>query len=202
MLIGLTGAVCSGKSLVSGELARLGCRVIDADLSAREICIQGKDAYNELVAAFGSGILRDDKAIDRAALGKIVFSDPVKLKTLGNITHPRIRQRIRERIEEIRGADKNAVIVVDAALLIENGLYKEMEKVIVVCADEKTIIKRLARRSGLSEKEAIIRIRSQMPLDEKKRYADYVVDNNGTMEETTCAVRRIYEELAALSSKE
>lgn len=195
MLIGLTGAVCSGKSLVSKELARLGCQVIDADLCAREICARGKDAYNEIIAAFGSGILRDDKAIDRASLGKIVFSDPVKLKTLGSITHPRIRQRIRERIEEIQGADKNAIIVVDAALLIENGLHKEMQKVIVVCADEKTIIARLARRNGLSEKEALIRIRSQMPLDEKKRLADYVVDNNGGREETFRAVRRIYEGL-------
>ncbi|MBI5236258.1 MAG: dephospho-CoA kinase [Deltaproteobacteria bacterium] len=198
MLIGLTGTVCSGKSLVSKELARLGCRVIDADLLAKEVCAVGTSAYDEIAAAFGSGILMDDKAIDREALGKMVFSDPAKLKTLGHITHPRIRQRIRERIGEIQRADKNAIIVVDAALLIENGLYKEMQKVVVVCADEKTVIKRLVRRNGLNEKEAMLRIRSQLSLEEKKRLADYVVDNNGNMDETRSAVRRLYEELAGI----
>lgn len=201
MLIGLTGAVCSGKSLVSGELARLGCRVVDADAVAREICARGEYAYNEIIAAFGDGILKDDKSIDRKALGKIVFSDPVKLKTLGDITHPMIRRRIRERIEEIRGADKNAIIVLDAALLIENKLHKEVQKVIVVWADEKTIIARLARRNNLSEKEAILRIRSQMPLNEKKRLADYLIDNNGSKKEALQAARHIYDALAGPNAK-
>jgi dephospho-CoA kinase len=196
MTVGLTGGIASGKSLVAGELKRLGAHIIDADLISREVVEAGKPAHGEIVAAFGPGVLLEDGGIDRKKLGSIVFSDPAKLQRLNAITHPRIRDRIRERVAEIERAHPAPLIVIDAALLIEGGLYKEMSKVIVVYADEKKQAERLCERDGLGPVEARKRIESQMPLKKKREYADYVIDNNGTVKETLERVREVYRELA------
>ena len=177
MLIGLTGGIASGKSLVAEELKRLGAYLIDADEIAREVVKTGLPAYNEIVKEFGEKILNPDKTINRKELGRIVFSNPELRKRLEQITHPRIRKKIEAEISAIKAKNPKAVIVVDAALLIEGGLYKKMDKVIVVCADEKTQIKRLTERDGLAIEDAKNRIASQMPLKEKRRYADFVIEN-------------------------
>ncbi len=196
MTVGLTGGIASGKSLVADELERLGARIVDADLVSREVVRPGTPAHAGIVEAFGPEVLLEDGGIDRKKLGSIVFSDPRKLEILNSITHPRIRERIRELVSEARRADPSALIVIDAALLIEGGLFREMSKVIVVYADEKTQTERLARRDRITPEEAQKRIRSQMPLKEKLKYADYVIDNNGEPESTLERVREVYGELA------
>ena len=197
MLIGLTGGIASGKSLVAGELKRLGAYLIDADEIAREVVKTGLPAYNEIVKEFGEKILNPDKTINRKELGRIVFSNPELRKRLEQITHPRIRKKIEAEISAIKAKNPKAVIVVDAALLIEGGLYKKMDKVIVVCADEKTQIKRLTERDGLAIEDAKNRIASQMPLKEKRRYADFVIKNveGKSREEVKEEVKRVFDRL-------
>ncbi|HAG50603.1 MAG TPA: dephospho-CoA kinase [Deltaproteobacteria bacterium] len=197
MLIGLTGGIASGKSLVAGELKRLGAYLIDADEIAREVVKRGLPAYSEIVKEFGEKILNPDKTINRKELGRIVFSNPELRKRLEQITHPRIRKKIEAEISAIKAKNPKAVIVVDAALLIEGGLYKKMDKVIVVCADEKTQIKRLTERDGLAIEDAKNRIASQMPLKEKRRYADFVIENveGKSREEVKEEVKRVFDRL-------
>lgn len=177
MLIGLTGGIASGKSLIAEKLKRLGAYLIDADEIAREMVMPGLPAYQNIVKEFGEGILNPDKTINRKALGAIVFSNPKLRNRLEQITHPGILGEIDKRVLAIKDKDTKAIIVVDAALLIEVGLYKKMDKVIVVYADEKTQIARLMKRDGLSYNEAKKRISAQMNLNEKKKYADFVIEN-------------------------
>ncbi|MFQ5441722.1 MAG: dephospho-CoA kinase [Thermodesulfobacteriota bacterium] len=195
MVVGLTGGAATGKSLVSEELKRLGAAVVDADLIAREVLSKGTPAYKDTIGSFGEGVKLADGSIDRKALGEIVFSSPEKLALLESITHPRIREIIRTRVEELKEKRKGSLIVVDAALLIEKGLYKEMDAVIVVYADRPTQIARLKKRNGLSEREAALRISAQVPVEEKLKYADYVIDNSGAPAETLKAVGELYSAL-------
>ena len=177
MLIGLTGGIASGKSLAAEELKRLGAHLIDADEIAREVVKTGLPAYNEIVKEFGEKILNPDKTINRKELGRIVFSNTELRRRLERITHPRIQEKIDKYIKEIKGRNPDAIIVVDAALLIEAGLHKKMDKIIVVYAEEKIQIERLMKRDGFTIKDAKNRISAQMPLTEKRRYADFVIEN-------------------------
>lgn len=195
MLIGLTGGIASGKSLAAEELKRLGAYLIDADEIAREMVMPGLPAYQNIVKEFGEGILNPDKTINRKALGAIVFSNPKLRKRLEQITHPSILEEIDKRVFAIKDKDPKAIIVVDAALLIEVGLHKKMDNVIVVYADEKTQIARLMKRDGLTKDEAKDRISAQMNLNEKKKYADFVIENVEGMgrKEVKEEVKRIFE---------
>lgn len=195
LIIGITGGVAAGKTLVAAEFVRLGAYLIDADVVAREVVSIDTPAYREIIAEFGSGVLLADGAIDRKTLGRIIFTEAVRRAALNRITHPRIRSRITELSDEYRRAGDRPFIVIDAALLIENGLYKLLDKVIVVDAPAATLIERMSSRDGLSEAEAKARLAAQMPLAEKRQYADYVIYNGGTREETLEAVARIYAEL-------
>lgn len=197
MVVGLTGGIASGKSIVSGEFKKLGAVVIDADLIAREIVEPGQPALPEIEKEFGPSVINGDGTLDRKALGDMVFSDPEKLKRLNRITHPRIIERQRRMIEEIKGAHKDPLIVVDAAILIEAGEYRNMDRVIVVYADEDKQVERLSHRNGLTTQEAEKRVKAQMPLKEKVLYADYVIDNNGGIEETRQRARDLYMKLSA-----
>lgn len=197
MLIGLTGGIASGKSLVAEALKRLGAHLIDADEIAREVVKPGLPAYLDIVKEFGEGILDPDKTINRKALGKLVFSNPEIRKRLEQITHPRILDEINKNVKAVKGKNPDAIIVVDAALLIEVGLYKKMDKVIVVYADEKTQIERMMKRDGFTMDEAKNRISAQMPLQEKRKYADFVIENVEGMgkEEVREEVKRIFDRL-------
>lgn len=177
MLIGLTGGIASGKSLVAEELKRLGAYLIDADEIAREVVQPDFPAYKEIVKEFGEKILNPDKTINRKMLGQIIFSDTKLRKKLEQITHPGILSEIDKRIAAIKNKKPDATIVVDAALLIEVGLHKKMDKVIVVYADEKTQMDRLMKRDGITMDDAKNRISAQMPLREKRKYADFVIEN-------------------------
>ncbi len=195
LVIGLTGGIATGKTLVSNIFKRLGARVIDLDEIAREVVRPGLPAWREIVEAFGQGILIQGGEIDRKRLGEIVFNNPDLLKKLNAITHPRILEEARRRIERIRREEPDAIIIVDAALLVESGYHQEMDRVIVVYADEEVQLERLMRRNGLSREEAEKRVRAQMPIEEKLSYADYVIQNNGSVEETEREVIDLFKRL-------
>lgn len=189
VLIGLTGGIASGKSTISKMLKELGAEVIDADLVAREVIQPRSAAWREMVEAFGKGILNDDRTINRRRLGNVVFPDPKAVEKLNSITHPRIIRRIEDRIEDARKRGIN-VLVIDAPLLIESGMVPMVDEVWVVMVDPDTQISRLMTRDHFTFQEAINRLNSQMPLEEKLRYAHRVINNKGTPEETRAEVVR------------
>jgi dephospho-CoA kinase len=195
LIVGLTGGWATGKTLVAEEFKRLGAYLVDADEIAREITRPGTPAYREIAREFGGKIIKPDGTIDRKALGRIVFSDPARLKRLNEITHPRIIHEMEVLIEELKKEHPGEVIVVDAPLLIEVGLDKKMDKVVVVYADEVTQIERIMKREGISREEAKRRIGAQLPTKNKAGLADFVIDGNGGVDETVKAVKSIYERL-------
>ncbi len=199
--IGLTGGIASGKSTVSREFEKLGAVIIDADQIARELIAPHKPLWRKLIDRFGNEIQRGDLSIDRLTLGKRVFADKTEREALNRIMHPEIKGEIHRRLREIRKGNPDAVVLVDAALLIETGTVKEMDKVIVVSANQSNQIKRLVERDGLTKDEAMCRIRAQMPQGEKLKYADYVVNTDGSLEEIRKRVRSIYGEVMALGAR-
>lgn len=191
-VIGLTGNIACGKSLVASMFESLGAKVIDFDDIARTIVEPGEPAWNEIVDAFGRDILNPDDTINRKALGDIIFNNPQKREILNNITHPKIVQHTRESVEEYRN-DNIDLVIIEAALIVERGGLKDLiEKLLVVIADEESQLERLTKRNGLSREEAISRINSQMPTEEKVEYADYIIDNSGTEEETKKQVKNLW----------
>jgi dephospho-CoA kinase len=197
LLVGLTGGIGTGKSTVSTMLRALGAVVIDADVLAREVVAPGEPTLARIVAEFGRGILRADGTLDRRALGAIVFADPAKRKRLEALTHPQIRERFASRLAEIAAHGFHGIAFFDAPVMIESGTYKNMDRLVVVVADEATQIARLMERDRMSRDEALARIRSQMPLSEKARLADYVIDNSGDRAITEKQVKRMYAALTA-----
>ena len=197
LLVGLTGGVGTGKSAVSRMLRDLGCLIIDADLLAREVVEPGEPAYDKIVAEFGKQILEADGRIDRKKLGALVFADPAKRKRLEEFTHPEIRQRQAGILAELLTEGFEGLVIFDAALLLETGGAKNMDRLIVVYASEATQLRRLMLRDNLSEAEAREKIRSQMPLSLKVKQAHHVVDNSGTREETDRRVREVHQALLA-----
>lgn len=198
MIVGLTGGVASGKSLVAGEFKNLGALMIDADEIAREVVCPGKDAYEAVVREFGKKVLKGDGSIDRGRLGKIVFSDQRRLEKLNAITHPPIMRRIVELMESLRDARPGEIIVLNAPLLIEVGLHKTVDTVVVVYANEENQLLRLRKRDNLGEEEAKARMNAQIPLSKKLGYADFVINNNGAREDTLEQARKVYSMLASM----
>jgi dephospho-CoA kinase len=191
-VIGLTGGIASGKSLVARILEQLGAVVIDADQLAREVVIPCQPAYHAIVEAFGERILDRDLTIDRKALGKIVFADPVARIRLEAITHPAIRALAEEKIAELRRAGTGIVFYM-APLLVEAGAASRVDEIWVVYADAETQLKRLMARDGIGRGEAGQRLAAQMPIEEKKKYGRVVIDNRGTPEELERQVREAWE---------
>ncbi|MDH4164506.1 MAG: dephospho-CoA kinase [Nitrospirota bacterium] len=195
LLVGLTGGIASGKSIVTHMLRELGAHVIDADKIVHELLAPGQDANREVIEHFGQEVRLSDGAIDRRKLGDIVFSDPDKRAWLNKCIHPRVYQAYHARARHIIERDPSAIVVLDAALLIETGYHKKMDRVIVVYAAPQDQLTRLMMRDHFTEEHALARIRSQMPLEEKRAVADYVIDNQGTREETEVQVRALFERL-------
>jgi len=195
LLVGLTGGIATGKSTVHDMLASPSVRVVDADALAREVVEAGTPAYARIVAEFGKDVLQPDGRLDRARLAEIVFSDEVKRKRLEAITHPAIRARFERIMADLEKAGFDGILVWDAALLVESGGSKNMDRVVVVTTDPATQLRRLIARDGCSEEAARARTASQMPLAVKARYADYVIDNSGTREQTDVRVREVYRAL-------
>jgi dephospho-CoA kinase len=192
LLVGLTGSIATGKSTVSRMFAHLGARVIDADLLAREVVMPGQPAYAGIVEEFGRQVVQEDGSLDRKALGAVVFADSAKRRRLEEITHPAIGARQRRILSVLDEEAFEGVVIWDAALLFEGGGTAKMARVDVVYADPETERRRLMERDGLSDADARARIASQMPIAEKAKLADHVIDNSGTREETERQVRAVY----------
>ena len=197
LLVGLTGSIATGKSTVSRMFAHLGARVIDADLLAREVVMPGQAAYARIVEEFGPQVVQEDGSLDRKALGALVFGDSAKRKRLEEITHPAIGLRQQRILSVFDEEAFEGVVIWDVALLYEGGGAAKMDRVVVVYADPETERRRLMERDGLSDADARARIASQMPIAEKAKLADYVIDNSGTREETERQVRTVYGALLA-----
>jgi len=183
LVIGLTGGIASGKSTVSAMFADMGITVIDADIEARLAVEPGEKAYNDIVSHFGAEILEEEGAINRQKLGSIIFNNEDKRLLLNSIVHPAVRERMAQKRELAEKANEKA-IVLDIPLLFESKLTGLVEKIILVYVDEDTQLERLMKRNGFSEAEALSRIKSQMPLKDKVKLADAVIDNGGSIEET------------------
>ena len=195
---GLTGGIACGKSTVAQVFREFGAHIIDADQVGHEMLLPSSAAFPEIVSRFGRGILDNAGQIDRKKLGPLVFADPVKLQQLNRIVHPRIIERIGELAAEHGKQNPEAVIIVDAALIYETGIPGRFVKTIVAWCRPEQQIERLIAKTGLSRDEADQRISSQMPAEEKRRRADFVIDCSGSLEETRRQVEALYPRLQQL----
>ena len=198
LLIGLTGGMGSGKSTVAEILKKKGAYILNADLICRELVEPGKPALQEIQDHFGKKVIQQDGQLDRSELSRIVFDDPSKKKVLENILHPKVFEEEQTRYEALCQKEGPVLVLVDAALLIESGNYRKMDKnIVVVCSDEERI-HRLLKRDTLTEAEILKRIKSQAPLSEKIKFADYVVDNNHDLQSLELEVDKVYTELVEI----
>jgi dephospho-CoA kinase len=194
-LFGLTGGVASGKSTVAQMSAELGAKVINADRLGHELIRAPQPAYHEIVSRFGFEVLDPQGEIDRGRLGALVFADPEKLRALNAILHPRIMERCDRLAEGFHLQDPHAVVLVDAALIYEANLAERFNKIVVTWCRPEQQFERLMARTGLSRAKAERRIAAQMPMEEKRRRADYVIDCSGELEQTRGQVVDLYPRL-------
>lgn len=189
MIIGLTGGIASGKTTVAELFKRKGAVVLDADVIAHRVIQRGSPVYRKVVRYFGTQILNSDGTINRRLLGDIVFSHPERLKRLNSFIHPEVIKVIEREIKKYK---KNKVIIIDAPLLIEAGLHQKVDRLVVVSCPRSVQLKRLLEEKALSVKEANLRIDSQMPLREKVKLADEVIDGAGSLKELRKKVNQIW----------
>ena len=195
LVIGLTGNFGTGKTTVSQMLAELGATIIDADKLGHELIQPDTETHREILAAFGSSILKPSGEIDRNKLGKLVFADAAALNKLNQIIHPRISETARQKIEEYRQAGIS-ILVLEAALLIEaDGLKHLVDQVWVTAAPEATIIRRLKNERGLKEEQVLTRLQAQMPSEEKAKQADVVIDTDCSLDELRTKVTELWHNL-------
>ena len=199
--VGLTGSIAVGKSFVSGVLAELGCRVVDADVVARRVVEPGAEGLRRIVEAFGEWVLRPDGTLDRAAVSAVIFRDEAKRELINSLLHPLIIAEQDELLRRWEVEDPRGVGVVDAALMIESGGHGRFDKLVVVHCRPEVQLERLMRRNNLSREEAAARIAAQMPQEEKLRYADFRVDTSGSFEETRRLTEGVYAELRKLADE-
>ena len=196
--VGLTGGLASGKSFFGMALAELGCFLIQADELGHQVMAKGAEAYGDIVREFGAEILAADGEIDRRALGGIVFAQPENLAKLNAIVHPVVRARERGLEAVFAARQAGGIVVIEAAILVETGSYRDFERLIVASCTREQQIERAMNRSHLSREEAENRLSRQMPLEQKVKYADYVIDTSGTKEHTLEQTRKIYASLRSL----
>jgi dephospho-CoA kinase len=197
--VGLTGGVAVGKSTVASMLRSHDCPVLDADTIGHELLESGQDGYHEAIAAFGKDILDSYGNIDRSKLGKLAFADPQKLKRLNEILHPRIHKVIMDWFAALSHSDAPEFAVVEAALLVESGMNKQLDKLIVCWCRPEQQIERLVER-GLTRAEIEQRIAAQMPNDEKLKLADATIDCSGTIQETERLVSLALDKLKRIAT--
>jgi dephospho-CoA kinase len=193
--VGLTGGMACGKSFVAAALGKLGCHIIEADDVGHEVLNPGGEAYDAVIDEFGDEILDERGMIDRARLGGLVFGDPAKLEKLNAIVHPAVRARASRQFREIGVRDPHGVVVYVAAILIESGAYKEVDKMIVVSCGREKQIERAMHRPDASEASVLARLERQMPLEKKKEFADYIIDTSGAKEDTVRQTEIVYKDL-------
>jgi dephospho-CoA kinase len=183
LTIGLTGGIGSGKTTVTNILAELGAPIIDADKVGHAIYAPGGPAYADMIAAFGNGILADDRTIDRSKLGPIVFTDPAKLKRLNAIVHPKMYARMREMIDAMRTAGEARPIVVEAAILIEANWMPLFNEIWLIVAAKERVIERVQRDRGLARVQVEARIKAQLSDEERRKHSAFVIGNDGSIDD-------------------
>jgi dephospho-CoA kinase len=196
--VGLTGSIAVGKSYVLEVLRELGCAALDADRTARDVVKPGTKGLELIIQQFGKEVLEPGGELDRARLAGIVFADEDKRQLLNSIVHPLVIEAQNEWLAEREAENPRAIAVIDAALMIESGGYRRFDKLIVVWCEPEIQIQRLMARNALARDEALRRISAQMPQEEKKRYADFLIDTTGGFEETRKKTEEVFAELKLL----
>lgn len=197
--VGLTGSIAVGKSFVLGVLAELGCRVLDADLTARAVVAEGTPGLEAVVEAFGKEVLTAEGGLDRQKLGAIVFADEPKRQKLNSILHPFIIAAQDQQMREWERQDPKGIAVVDAALMIESGGYRRFDKLIVVHCRPEVQLQRLVSRDQLSRSDAEQRIAAQLSQEEKKKLADFLIDTSDGFESARRQTETVFHELRTLA---
>lgn len=192
-IIGLTGGIASGKSTVSSFFRQKGAAVLDADQIARELSEPGGELHAEYVRHFGAEVLQNDGTLDRRRIGQIVFSDPQQKQWLDTVSHPAIRGELLRQLAQKQN-EKQRLILLDIPLLFESGWDKMADKTCLVYVNETIQLQRLMKRNGYTRREAQDRIAAQMPLEEKKKRADYLIDNNGSLTDTIRQAEALWRE--------
>lgn len=192
-MIGITGGIATGKSTVTGMFRALGAQVLDADEIAREVVAPGSEALLEIRARWPD-VISVDGTLDRQKLGAHIFLRPEDRKALDAITHPRIQARVLERTHALWD-EGHRVVFYDAALLIENRLHEAMNGVVLVAVPHDVQLQRLMKRNGLTREEASARIASQLPLEQKRAHATWIIDNSGSLESTRAQVEKVWQEV-------
>lgn len=195
VVAGLTGGIATGKSTVAALFASFGAAVIDADRIARKVVVRGSPAWEKIVEHFGAGVLRPDGELDRERLGGIIFSDKDQKDVLNRIVHPEVFKEMDRRIRELREESRAEVVICDVPLLIETGMHRGFDEVVLVYVPEPLQIRRLMNRDGIPRDEAVQKVRAQMPIEEKRAYATIVIDNSASREETAEKALRAYRHL-------
>jgi dephospho-CoA kinase len=198
--VGLTGGLACGKSFVGAVLAERGCLVIQADELGHAALEPGGEAYAGVVKEFGAAILDRENRIGRPVLASLVFGAPERLEQLNRLVHPAVIRREDQLMEEFRARDPRGVAVVEAAIMIETGSYKRYDRIILVACREEQQVERALRRPGAREADVRARLSRQMPLDEKRKYADFVIDTSGEKEDTVRQTKAAYEALRRMES--
>ena len=192
LTVGLTGGLACGKSFIAAELARLGCHVVEADDLGHRVLEPGGEAYDATLREFGT--------VDRALLAQKVFGDPEELEKLNSIVHPAVHARTQRIFDEIRAREPGAITVYVAAILVETGAWRNFDKLIVADCAQSMQLERAIARLGAVEAGVRARLERQLPSEKKREHADYVIDTNGTREETLRQIKMVYEELRKLAS--
>jgi len=195
--VGLTGGIASGKSLVSAMFAELGAHTIDADELAHELMTPGQPAYDEIVEKFGDSILNPDKSISRSKLAELAFDNKrPRIYELNRILHPGVIQKYEKWMDDIEKRDPEAIVMLEAALLLEAGLRRRFDKIVVVTLKQQQRVERWSERFNLDQETARLevtrRMMAQAPDEAKLQAADFVIDNSGTIEETKAQVKKVY----------
>jgi dephospho-CoA kinase len=198
--VGLTGGLACGKTFVGEELERLGCLLVQADELGHEVLARGGEAHEGVVREFGSGILDREGEIDRAALAACVFGSPERLSRLNNLVHPPVVRREEEMVAAYAAANPHGIAVVEAAILIETGSYKRFDRIVLTACSEEQQLARAMRRPGAVEADVRARIGRQMPLAEKRKFADFVIDTSGEKEDTVRQTQAVYQALRRIKS--
>lgn len=191
-IIGLTGGIASGKSSVALLLAQLGASIVDADQLARDAVLPGTEAYTAIVEQFGPAILNSEGSLDRKRLGELIFSDPEAKRRLEAIVHPAIQRLAEKNLSCLREKEVKVAVYM-AALLVEAGAMNRVDEIWVVYLDGESQLQRLMSRDSLTREDALRRIDSQMPMEQKKSYGKVVIDNSGSWEDTERQVRKVWE---------
>jgi dephospho-CoA kinase len=195
-VVGVTGGIGSGQSSVCQILSQLGCKVIDVDKKAKQIISRDRSLQKELIKTFGNEIFFKDGQLNRRLLASIAFQDEEKTQKLNRLVHPRMVSEVIEEMENARFSQKYPLVVIDAALIYEISIEQMFDSIIVVFTSLKNRVDRVMKRDGLTKDEILARVRRQIPLEEKKKWAEYVVDNDGSLEDLEKQTRKIFDEIS------